>query len=497
MNKIFSWVTHPFSLLAYVLLAIVLLYLPTNGFLRNQYDDAYITYRYAVNLAEGKGLVFNMHEKADAASSFSYTLLLAGFYKLGASNLELVAAFIGIASAIGISWIVYRSILALTKNFGTSYFFGFLIGIHGFISGWSISGMETVFFTFLVTYFIYLYYIAKTHTPVLQTILLTLILLTRMEGILLVGVWFLSEGYKLVVIREKRMLPQFFIQCMLFGVTTLGLYLFKHFYYGSFVSNAVLFKQIAMYYQPNPRHLLMAWGGTSLIVFFLYIFSLLKIEFKRFWSLHLYVAISMVTLLFGPHSDGGRYSVHLLPIIIIFSGVVLSQMLQVKKKRKVAILLIGLILIQTLLSTFVVRMYMMQLTQGQACRQELGRYLSHTLLPGEYVFAGDLGMIAYTAKTQEFIDMSGLTSKDVLSFYQRKEKLDKLILTLKPKVLVDSFFIDKKGNLVHYVLTNKVEHIKGMKTYTTLFPPESFQKRLSECKDNERAYSVIDISNLY
>ncbi len=497
MNKYFSWATHPFSLLAYVLLAIVLLYLPTNGFLKNQYDDAYITYRYAVNLAEGKGLVFNMHEKADAASSFSYTLILAGFYRLGATNLELVATFIGIASAMGISWIVYKSIFTLTKNLGLSYFLGFLIGIHGFISGWSISGMETVFFTFLVTYFIYLYYFAKDHTPILQTTLLILILLTRMEGILLVGVWFLAEGYKLVVTKEKSILPQFLLQCTLFGIITFGLYIFKYFYYGSFVSNAVLFKQIAMYYQPNPRHLLMAWGGTSLIVFFLYIFSFLKIEFKRFWSLHLYLFISMVTLLFGPHSDGGRYSVHLLPIVVIFSGVVLARMLQGKKTRTRAFLLIGVILIQTLLSTFVVRMHMMQLTQGQACRQEVGRYLSNMLLPGEYVFAGDLGMIAYTAKNQEFIDMSGLTSKDVLSYYQREEKLDKLILTLKPKVLVDSFFIDKKGNLVHYVLTNKVEHIKGMKTYSTLFSPESFQKRVSECKDNERAYSVVDISSLY
>jgi len=44
-----------------------------------QYDDAYITYRYAVNLAEGRGFVFNTYERVNSASSFLYTVLLAGW----------------------------------------------------------------------------------------------------------------------------------------------------------------------------------------------------------------------------------------------------------------------------------------------------------------------------------------------------------------------------------------------------------------------------------
>lgn len=51
----------------------------------NQYDDSYITYRYAVNLANGDGLVFNVGERVDASSSFLYTVILAVFYKVGIS----------------------------------------------------------------------------------------------------------------------------------------------------------------------------------------------------------------------------------------------------------------------------------------------------------------------------------------------------------------------------------------------------------------------------
>src|SRR6185312_9483486 len=39
-----------------------------------QYDDAYITFRYAHNLATGRGLVFNPGDATDSASSFLYTI---------------------------------------------------------------------------------------------------------------------------------------------------------------------------------------------------------------------------------------------------------------------------------------------------------------------------------------------------------------------------------------------------------------------------------------
>src|SRR6476620_5659196 len=55
--------------------------------LLKHYDDAYITYRYARNLATGHGLVFNPGEATDSASSWLYTLLLALGYRLGVHDL--------------------------------------------------------------------------------------------------------------------------------------------------------------------------------------------------------------------------------------------------------------------------------------------------------------------------------------------------------------------------------------------------------------------------
>ena len=46
-------------------------------------DDAFITYRYAVNLAEGLGLVFNAEERVEGYSNFTWTLLCAAAAKMG------------------------------------------------------------------------------------------------------------------------------------------------------------------------------------------------------------------------------------------------------------------------------------------------------------------------------------------------------------------------------------------------------------------------------
>jgi hypothetical protein len=315
----------------FVTLSILTLYVPTNGLFKNQYDDSYITYRYAVNLAEGRGLVFNAHERADSASSFSYTLILAMFYKGGVKNLEMVGALIGILSAVGVSYFIYKSIIVLSNNHVIAYLFGYLTGLHGFISGWAISGMETTFFTFLITLFVYYYFFQKNSSRVLHTVLLILILLTRMEGVILVGVWFLREGLTQVRLYKKDSWKSFLIQCVVLGIVFSVFYLFKYVYYGTIVSTAVAFKRIATYYLPDPMNVIFVWMGTSMIVSLLATYTLFSKQFKMYGALLLYVLLSFISVLIGPHSDGARYSIHLLPILMIFAGY--GLVLLFKKKQ--------------------------------------------------------------------------------------------------------------------------------------------------------------------
>jgi hypothetical protein len=448
-----------------------------------------------VNLAEGRGLVFNAHERADSASSFSYTLILAMFYKGGVKNLEMVGALIGILSAVGVSYFIYKSIIVLSNNHVIAYLFGYLTGLHGFISGWAISGMETTFFTFLITLFVYYYFFQKNSSRVLHTVLLILILLTRMEGVILVGVWFLREGLTQVRLYKKDSWKSFLIQCVVLGIVFSVFYLFKYVYYGTIVSTAVAFKRIATYYLPDPMNVIFVWMGTSMIVSLLATYTLFSKQFKMYGALLLYVLLSFISVLIGPHSDGARYSIHLLPILMIFAGY--GLVLLFKKNKPLAILIGVLIVLQTLISTFVVRSAMVRLIADQTCRFEIGTYIASHVSRDAMIVSGDLGMIAYMSPANEFVDISGLTSKDVLTQYQHKGVLDPILMKKKPGILADTFD-ESGGGLEHKLLTNQVEHIKNQKIYSNLFTSSQvFTHPMYTCHNSKRTFAVIDITSLY
>ena len=46
-------------------------------------EDAYITYRFAKNLAEGNGPVFNAGDRVEGYSNFLWMALISGAYRLG------------------------------------------------------------------------------------------------------------------------------------------------------------------------------------------------------------------------------------------------------------------------------------------------------------------------------------------------------------------------------------------------------------------------------
>lgn len=68
-------------------------------------DDAFISYRYADNLARGLGLVFNPGERVEGYTNFLYTLTLAGGVALGASPIPL-SHVIGIVSYFAVAAIL-------------------------------------------------------------------------------------------------------------------------------------------------------------------------------------------------------------------------------------------------------------------------------------------------------------------------------------------------------------------------------------------------------
>ena len=146
-----------------------------------QYDDAYITFRYAYNWAEGRGLVFNEGEPTDSASSFLYTVVLTAIYRFGWHDLPRAATILGTVCAAIASAVTYLACLTRTQRPLLALFVSIALGGHGLISGWSVSGMETLFYTALVSLAARrLFIVARFGWP--EVVLVTAIVLTRYEG---------------------------------------------------------------------------------------------------------------------------------------------------------------------------------------------------------------------------------------------------------------------------------------------------------------------------
>jgi len=73
------------------------------------FEDSYITFRYARNLAEGNGLVFNPGEVVEGFTSFGWTVLLSGVHALG---LDMPAAARVLSAFFGLLLVVATACLA-------------------------------------------------------------------------------------------------------------------------------------------------------------------------------------------------------------------------------------------------------------------------------------------------------------------------------------------------------------------------------------------------
>jgi hypothetical protein len=115
-------------------------------------DDAYISFRYARNLALSGQLVFNLGERVEGYTNFLWTVVLALGIKLGLGPVAL-SRFLGVALGIGTLAVVVRMSLRLAGEQRSRWHLvaPVLLASMGAYACWCSGGLETHLFTFLVT----------------------------------------------------------------------------------------------------------------------------------------------------------------------------------------------------------------------------------------------------------------------------------------------------------------------------------------------------------
>lgn len=145
-----------------VLLAIGLFLILAHRLFLYTPDDAFITFRYARNLAEGYGPVFNRQAPfADRTEGYScplYLFLLAALLKLPLGlDLLFRAKFLGLACALATLWLLPRLAQRLGLPVWAQAVAPLLLAAHTSFVVTSVNAMETLPMAFLVTLAAYLF----------------------------------------------------------------------------------------------------------------------------------------------------------------------------------------------------------------------------------------------------------------------------------------------------------------------------------------------------
>ena len=112
-------------------------------------DDAFISFRYARNLAEGAGLVFNAGERVEGYTSFLWTCLSAGAIRAGLAP-ETVIPAMGIAASL----LLLAALYCWSRELGLPPAWALvapaMLAVNRSYAGWATGGLETRFFSLLI-----------------------------------------------------------------------------------------------------------------------------------------------------------------------------------------------------------------------------------------------------------------------------------------------------------------------------------------------------------
>lgn len=156
-------------------------------------EDAFISFRYAMNLAIGNGPVFNPGERVEGYSNFLWVLLIALPHALFTTDIVLVARILGIACTLGCVALAYLLAIRITGRGAAGVLAATLTAASSSLAAYGPSGLETPLFALLVLATLVALLAGWTFSAGLLVALATM---TRPDGVViavLLGLWLIIQ----------------------------------------------------------------------------------------------------------------------------------------------------------------------------------------------------------------------------------------------------------------------------------------------------------------
>ena len=257
-------------------------------------DDAFISFRYARNLLDGHGLVFNPGERVEGYTNFLWTLELAGIWGLFGVRPEHSAPWLSVAFTAGTLVAVLYQVArmpSLRHRWLVAWMsMGLVCGSATFAVWTSAGGLETRQFTFLVVAAVVLLSVHRGSRLGLLSASFSLGLasLTRPEGLLIAGCcigWFVLQSVfgtskpdirgaggrqsvrvDTLIVRMLKRVDWRAVACMVlpFALMVGAHFLFRFLYYGELLPNTYYAKFVRPWWDMGLRYYAAAGLETGL-----------------------------------------------------------------------------------------------------------------------------------------------------------------------------------------------------------------------------------------
>lgn len=283
--------------------------------------------KYAWNLSEGNGLVWNRFDKVEGYTNPLWTLVMALINSFAGNRTSvLIVQLLGIPILLGI--IYYTAKLVQATNFSPNKYLQILIGIVTVatwypLSYWTLMGMETGLLTLLIllSFYYSVLFIQKEKVKhlYLTNLFLVLAYFTRPDSIYLAiliftGIFYFKKEFRILI---SKMIAVYILYIS-------AHILFRIFYYGEAVPNTVILKVFGM---PFLARIQNGWAYTKLymsenfILIFLTLFGMLRNpnNVKTFLGLPVLATIAYQVYVGGDPWYYWRFFLTVFPLIVVIS----------------------------------------------------------------------------------------------------------------------------------------------------------------------------------
>jgi arabinofuranosyltransferase len=411
-------------------------------------DDAWIHLQFARNLAEGAGFSFNPGAPVAGSTAPLWTLLLAAGAAASSPSLGMAKAF-GVAATLGAAILTRRAALAWGARADVALLAAVALLWTGPVAWGALSGMEVALAAFLVAAAL----LAHAHDRLLaSSACAALAVLARPEAFLLIPLFVLART---VTLRRAAAFA------LVTVVTVAPAALFSLWTVGTLYPATAAAKvegglvgwlggvnePAALTWIWRPWTFLTGWIGWLTATHWLLPLALvpgLVFAWRRAGRALGVVALALLAHPFGmallapyrgPAFQEGRYSIHLLPLVVLTLAVALGGPEQRGGPpsettpattgshefhswvRTVAVVWLGIAVVSLVPAA---TRYGWAVQNINAMQVHLGRWVDTNLPRTARIAANDIGAIAYFSR-REVIDLMGLVTPDIIPFRRRGE----------------------------------------------------------------------------